>query len=330
MPTPTTYSYAIENLLGGSVHPGQLKSEIESDPGITLQVSVSANGSVSQGGVVSGPGTLDVTFADVLALAQQTILDGGLVLGVPNDPPTAESLLGQHSPQEKLQTVPVAEQNAPLRRPEDGAIYAVPKPSLLNSVMNDRDFRVNTSTFDGPSSFEDLKVNPATNKEEPWGEMSLHGVFKDDGGGNMVACTDQADADANCILSAWDYSAKLPVDQSLVTYELRDGILYVDPGLFANPAAPTEQERFGSRAYAVLVPDVPGDQGGSIAVFDGYLGSNTKSMTVEAMSPQASVLDPNGPAGAAGVVLRLFIFHPPGQKLSHVMRLVMYRQPGTF
>lgn len=207
----------------------------------------------------------------------------------------------------------------------DGVAYSVPKPSSFGMEMCDRDFRINTSIFTGANSFEDLKVNPATKQEEPWGEMTLNGVYKADG----TACADQAEADTDCVLSVWDYCARLPSNQALITYEMRDGLLYVDPGLAANWDAMTETEKFGHRAYAVIAPAVPGASGGSIAVFDSYLGI-APNRTVEALSPQATVLDPAGPAGAAGVCLRLYIFHPAGSKLSHVLRLVTYRAPGTF
>ena len=215
------------------------------------------------------------------------------------------------------------------RQREDGVVYSVPKPSSYGAVMCDRDFRINTGIFDPAASLEDLKVNPTTNLEVPWDELELHGIFKLVGG-VMVACDDQPDADANATLSVWNYSAKLPSDGSLILYEIRDGILYPDPSIFADPNAPTAAERFGHRAYSVIAPDVPGPYGGSIAVFDGYLGGNARGFVVEALSPQATILDPAGPAGAAGVVLRLYLYYPAATKHSHVLRLVTYRNPGTF
>lgn len=213
---------------------------------------------------------------------------------------------------------------------EDGVIYAVPKPSSFGYVMCDRDFRVSTSIFNAADSFEDLKINPVTLVEDDWGEMSFNGVYKSDGGGGYIPCTDQADADSNCVLSIWDYCAKLPADGSLIKYEMRDGLLYVDPGLpTVSWDALTEEDKWGHRAYAMIAPGIPGDLGGSIAVFDSYLGMSP-NRTVAALSPQATVLDPSGPAGAAGCLLRLYVFHPAGSKLSHVLRLVTYRAPGTF
>lgn len=245
-----------------------------------------------------------------------------------NSVPALDAIVAAHTGVPNPVTMPVAVTNQ-LQR-EDGAVYAVPKPSTYGYVMCDRDFRVNTCIMDAAQAFEDLKVIPATNTEAPWAEMSLNGVYKLDNG-SMVLCADQNDANTNGILSVWDYCAKLQADQTtLITYELRDGLLFVDPGIYADKNAPTPTERFGHRAYAVLAPDIPGAAGGSIAIFDGYLGSNPDSLKIEATSPQATVLDPAGPGGAAGVLLRLYIFHPAGSKLSHILRLVAYRAPGTF
>jgi hypothetical protein len=319
MPTETTYGpYTISTLPGGNgAHAGQLHDELSAgDSGITVQVK----------DVTTSGDQLNVTFKDVLPSDQKNLLDGDTAQAH-NDPPTAGSLLGQHDGTPVVDTQPVSVQNNLVR--EDGVQYFVPKPGGYGMKMCDRDFRVNTSIYAPADSFEDLWINPTSLLEAPWGEMAQQGVYKDDGG-SMVACTDQTDCDANCVLSVFDYCARLPADQSLVKYEIRDGILYVDPNLFVDVNAPTPTERFGTRAYAVIAPAIPGPSGGSIAVFDGYLGSDTKRLTVEALSPQAEVLDPAGPAGAAGVCLRLYIYHPAGQKLSHVLRLVTYRAPGTF
>ena len=208
----------------------------------------------------------------------------------------------------------------------DGVLYAVSKPSSFGMEMCDRDFRVNTSIFAGADSFEDKKVDTTTNKEADWGELELQGVYKDVSG-TMTLCTDQTDADTNCILSVWDYCAKASGTQ--IDYEVRDGLLYVDPGLATDWTSLTDEEKWGHRAYAVIAPAIPGGSGGSIAVFDSYLGM-APDRKVEALSPQAMVLTPSGPAGGAGACLRLYLFHPAGSKLSHVLRLVTYRAPGTF
>lgn len=202
---------------------------------------------------------------------------------------------------------------------EDGIPYSIPKPSSYSLVMCDRDFRVNTCIMDPTAAMQDLKMNTQTNKEENWNELSLVGVYKDVAG-TMTLCADQADADVNGVLSVWDYHAKSGGQPIL--YEMRDGMLYVDPTL------PPGQE-FDHRAYAVVAPTIPGAYGGSIAVFDAYLGANPDN-EIAALSPQATVLDPTGPYSTAVSTLRLYIVHPAGSKLSHVLRLVTYRAPGTF
>jgi len=208
--------------------------------------------------------------------------------------------------------------NGPRTR-EDGVLYAIPKPSSFGLVMCDRDMRVNTCMVTTASSVEDWKINTQTNKEVDWNELVLVGVYKDVSG-TMTLCDDQADADVNGILSAWDYTARAGGVQIL--YELRDGMLYVDKRL---PAG----EEWAHRAYAVVAPAIPAAYGGSIAVFDGYLAENPDNM-IAALSPQSTVLDPAVPPGGAGSVVRLYIVHPAGSKLSHVLRLVTYRAPGTF
>jgi hypothetical protein len=258
-----------------------------------------------------------IVFKAVLPADQKEALDGSTA-DAPNDPPSGASVLGQHNP-----VPPPVE---PLLR-EDGIIYSVPKPSLYGDEMCDRDFRVNTSVVSSADAFEDLKMNPATNLEEPWNELSLVGVYKDDNG-SMVECADQADADANATLTVFSYCAKLPGTSNLIQYEIRDGMVYVDPGIFVDPDNPTLTERFGHRAYAVIAPQIPGNQGGSVAVFDGYMGN--PGLKIKALSPQAEVVTPDGPGGAAAAEVRLYLVYPPGTKLSHTFRLVTYRAPGTF
>ena len=168
-------------------------------------------------------------------------------------------------------------------------------------------------------SCEDLKLNLDNLKEEGWGELSLVGVYKDNGG-TMEECTDQSDADSFGILSVWDYTAFNPYTCDSMRYEMRDGYLVVDPSLPAN-------ERWDHRTYAIAAPLIPGTLGGQIRIFDGYLGPAPEGV-IDAKSPQTVVMDPDKATGAS--TIRLHIFYPIGTKLSHVLRLVTYRKPGTF
>lgn len=298
----TTYNFSIAgDMPGGAVNEAKLVAEIQAAAITRALDGVSVNGDV-----------LAITFKDALTVGDETILHGDT-----SNP--AGGLLAAHdnSPSEP-ETQQVEITNPPLAR-EDGVIYAVPKPSGFNMVMCDRDIRINTCIVDPAAALEDLKVDTQTNKEVDWGEMVLTGVFKLSGA-DMVACVDQADADANGVLTAWDYHAR--AGGNPIKYEVRDGLLYVDPTLPAN-------EVWAHRAYAVVAPAIPAALGGSVIVFDAYLGANPNNL-VEALSPQATVLDPTGPAGAAASTLRLYVFHPAGSKLSHVLRLVTYRAPGTY
>jgi hypothetical protein len=256
---------------------------------------------------VSGPFTGDTVFKDVLS---------------PADEATYNALVAAHQGDETVfPPTPVTVDNQPLAR-EDGAIYAVPKEASFGWQMCDRDFKVTTGVFDGPSSFEDLQVNPTTLKQEDWNELTHVGVYKDVAG-TMTLCTDQTDATNNGTLSIWSYSAKNPNDSNnLIAYEMRDGGLRIDPLLPAN-------ERWDHVAYAVGAPGIPGALGGSVRFFDGYMvPALDGDGVIHAKSAQATMMDPT--ASPAASELRLYIFHPAGAQFSHVFRLVMFRAPGTF
>jgi len=215
----------------------------------------------------------------------------------------------------------------PLLR-EDGVTYAVSKPSSYGFEMCDRDFKITPGEL--TNSVEDLYLDPIDLKEKSWNELSLVGVYKDVDG-TMTACTEQSDADANGVLSVWEYKAQL-VDTTQIPYELRDGLLFIDSKL---PLS----EKYDHRAYAIMAPSIPNAYGGSIAVFDSYLGAhpldeidaeNIAYDPIQALSPQATVLNPAVATGAN--IIRLYIYHPVtlGSYLSHIFRLVTYRQPTTF
>lgn len=301
----TEYTYTIAADFPGGVlnNPGRLVDEIRASAIVTALDHID-----------TAEGVCSIWFKDALSAGDKTLLDGdtsdpaGGLIAAHNDAP------GPNSP------LQVEVSNQPRIR-EDGVIYSVPKPSSFGYVMCDRDFKIKTCMVTTATSVEDLKMNTSTNKEESWQELSLVNVYKLSAG-NMVACADQADADANGVLSVWDYHAKMPDGTTPIDYELRDGLLYVDPTLPAN-------EAFDHRTYAVVAPGIPGASGGSVALFDAYMGANPDNV-VAALSPQATILDPTGPAGTAASTLRLYVVHPAGSKLTHVLRLVTYRAPGTF
>jgi hypothetical protein len=300
---PTTpYQYDVATACPhGAVNVQNLIGEYSASPIVTALDRIDTADGVTVDGVTTG-GTLTVVTKDALSPGDEALLDG---LVATND----------DSPTPPVAQVAVTNQ----RTREDGVLYAVPKPSSYGLAMCDRDMRLNTCVL-GAGAVEDLKVDTQTNLEGSWNEFVSAGVLKL-AAGAMVPCVDQADADANGVLSRWDYAARTP-DGTPIHYELRDGLLYVDPAL---PAA----EAWQHRAYAVVAPAIPGPLGGSIAVFDAYLDGNPDGL-VAALSPQATALDPNGPGGVAAATLRLYVFHPAGSKLSHVLRLVSYRAPGTF
>ena len=171
------------------------------------------------------------------------------------------------------------------------------------------------------AAVEDLRINVSTLKEEDWAgpELSLVNVYKLDAG-NMVACTDQADADVNGILSIWDYKAYDQADgTTLIEYNLRNGALVADPVI---PAG----ERFAHRAYVVVAPDL--GQPNYVRIFDGYLCGRPNEGELSTESPVAKVLNPALAAGASNV--RIYVYHPAGQSNAHVLWLMTYRPTGTF
>jgi len=311
MPSTRTYSISLDMPGGVLNNPGRLQSEL----------AVPGNGITTKlVGVSTGGGDVLVTFDATLSGPEILALDGGT--GAPYGTHPAGGLLAAHNDSPSPPVPSLVEVSNQPRVRDDGVIYAVPKPSSFGLVMCDRDMRIRTCLVDPTASVEDLKINTQTNLEESWGELSLVGVYKLVGGA-VVACVDQTDADANGVLTMWDYGARMGgAGGAPILYELRDGLLYVDPTLPAN-------ELWRHRAYAVVAPSIPAFMGGSVVVFDAYLAVNPDNL-VAALSPQATVLDPAGPGGPGGAVLRLYIYHPAGSKLSHVLRLVSYRAPGTF
>ena len=86
---------------------------------------------------------------------------------------------------------------------------------------------------------------------------------------------------------------------------------------------PTED----TQVYAVAAPEIPQANGGGVRLFDGFLHPFA-GQDLEADNPVARTLDPA--VSSAAAVLRFFLYYPSGVKRSHVLRLVTYREPGSF
>lgn len=196
-----------------------------------------------------------------------------------------------------------------------------PQPQTPGYEMCNKDIRLTPGKTVQADSVQDLKVNISTKLEEDWSgsECALVGVFKSDG----TQVTDQADADANGVLTIWDYKA---VDQkdgtTEIPFDIRGGLIRPDPAV---PAA----ERWGHRVYVVAAPGVPAAAGGSVRLFDGYLGPYS-GQDLQEVSPQARPLDPAVAAGSN--VVRIYIYHPATGGTAfreHVLRLLTYRPKTT-
>jgi hypothetical protein len=187
--------------------------------------------------------------------------------------------------------------------------------------MCDRDFLMKTAIM-GTGSFEDLRVNPATMEETPWGEMSQVGIYKDDGQGGYEPCVDQLDATANASLSVWDYLPKMQDgSDAIIPLDFRGGRLFVDPNL-------TFFTLSDYRLYAIMAPGLPAAIGGNIPFFDGYL-ARADGGIVDSVNPTAVSI--NIDQSTEAVRLRLFIYYPAGVTVTtHVLQLVTYRPLGSW
>lgn len=204
---------------------------------------------------------------------------------------------------------------------DDGVAYTVQQPQTVSYEMCDRDLKIITCKVEQATAVEDLKLNPITLKEENWlgPELSLIGVYKNDGD-NMALCSDQADADANGVLSVFEYKAFNQTDGTTqIPYNIRSGALVRDPAIQAS-------ERFDHRAYVIAVPGLGSNY--FVRLFDGYLAAHPDGL-LDVESPQAKLLNPSIYPGVSNAV-RIYIKHPQGQSNSHVLWLLTYRPAGSF
>jgi hypothetical protein len=79
--------------------------------------------------------------------------------------------------------------------------------------------------------------------------------------------------------------------------------------------------------YAMVAPNIPNSYGGSIRFFDGYL-EPYEGGEISAISQLAVFM--NVDVSPEATRLRIYIYHPPGAKQSHIFRVIMFRPIGTF
>ena len=204
---------------------------------------------------------------------------------------------------------------------EEGVLLSQPQPQRVGYEMCDRDFKITTCKVTQAAAVEDLKLDPVTLQEVAYAgpELALVGVYKA-GDPNMVVCSDQADADANGVLSVWEYQAYDQADGTTrIPYNIRNGALVCDPAI---PSG----ERFAHRAYVIGAPGL--GQLYYVRIWDGYLAAHQDGV-LDVESPAAKFMDPT-PAPGASNAIRVYVRHPQGQSNTHVLWLLTYRPSGTF
>ena len=293
-----TYNYSYTTDFNSTLNENGLKDAINKNTAITTHCS-----NVGRTGDV-----VSITFLAQPTQAEKTELDGGLTQ-IEESPPLAESVLDLHD-------------GAP-SAPSPELVLNKPQPQDIGFEMCERDFKITTCKMTQSDAVEDLLINIITLEEEEWAgpELSLVNVYKIDGTGSMIACTDQADADTNGVLTIYQYKA---IDQSdgttEISYDVRSGALVYDPAI---PAV----ERFDHRAYIVAAPD--SGQSNYVRLFDGYIAARPAEGELSTESPTAKLLDPSLAPGLSNVI-RIYIYHPAGQSNSHILWLLTYRPLGTF
>jgi len=249
----------------------------------------------------------DIWFKDALSGGDQTILD--TVVANHSGAPTPS------------ETISVAVDNfSTLEEPEGGHVVqrVVVQPGRTGYYMCDRDIKINTAKFSEADALEDLKVIVSTNKRESWGEFSLVGCYKKSGE-DYVACTDQADADANAVLMVLDYIAINQSTDGAIEYDFKGGCLWSDDNL--------EEPRWEHRLYCMMAPNIPPSMGGGVRFFDGYLYPYHGKWQ-ECVNSLALTIDPSQSVEAARS--RFWIYYPQGAVQSHILRVITFRQRDTF
>lgn len=294
MPAPTVYEYPTSDLLNGALYAPALRDEIHAESsGIVTQLQLDPEVSL-----VEGQDVLRLTFKAPLGPDEITAL---------------AVVLGAHSGVKPYSLRPILD--------EHGQAYVRPHPQGFGLEQCDRDFLIRTAVFDPNdpmASYEDLRYEPGSNTEAPWGELTHMGVFKLDND-VMVPCTDPADALQNGIMSGWEYQALDRNDgETPILYEVRDASISIDPSLYQAPRT------FDHRLYGTMAPDIPLAYGGQIPVFDGYLDAVPAPHVI---STTSSVTKPIDPALGPGTnIIRIVVFHPKNTPAVHLVRMVTYRE----
>jgi hypothetical protein len=290
----TNYDYSIANdTLNGKVAPDKLRDQIQDSTIVTALAGIITDQAAD---------LLRIIFKDALDAEDQITLTAVVAAhdGVPYPPAMDVSVTNFST----------------IDDPEREVQRVIVQPGRTGYYMCDRDIRVSTSIYEAADSFEDLKVNPADNKRIDWGEVSHVGCFKLDSG-DYVLCTSQADADANAVLSVWDYIANDQTqDDDPVDIDLKGGTFYIDSTLA------DDADKWKHQIYAMLAPNIPAAMGGQIVIFDGYMWPY-RGCRMETINTMGLKIDPSQSVEAAR--LRVWIYHPAGVKLNHVLRLITFR-----
>jgi len=206
-------------------------------------------------------------------------------------------------------------------------LRVVISPSDTGLYLCDRDILLKTCYIETATAVEDLKVkhtpgvpplNATDNKRVDWSELTLVGCYKGDEDTGFTLCDDQDDADANATLSVFQFLANNQNDGTSVLVAFRGGGIWVDPGI---------TDSWDHQIYAILAPDIAPAYGGCIRFFDGYL-KPYKGETMMVENSLAMSCDPSATPAAA--ILRIWVYHPAGEKAEHILRLVIFRQPAHF
>lgn len=306
-----TYNYTKSVDFPGGLNISNLADEIGQCPDILVALDrIDVNGD-----------DVAIIFKAQPAQAGKTALDGGTTQ-TEEHPPTGGSVLGQHDPTPHDEPLPVQLRDAnadPVTVSEDGVLATVPQANTPGYRYHDRDIRLKTCIVDAATAIEDLRVDTQDgHKRKSWNEVALVGILKGDDTSGYSACADQADADANGVVSVFDFQVK-DGTSTPVPYNILAGAFYVDPTLVA--------PKDGHRGFIVAAPNLPPAVNGSIPLMDCYL-EPWEGRWIDSRSPHAMKVDPTASVEASKI--RIYLFHPAGAKQTHILRFITFRPNGSW